>query len=382
VDWDRLENMADYHGVTPLFYASLSKHAPSAVPPHIFARLRERSRANVHHSLLFASELVKLMKRFDAANIRAIPFKGPVLAAYAYHDLTAREFTDLDIFVSKNDIVEATRVVLSQGYVSSLEDPVRAITQAVGRDGQGAFQQAHHYTFYRPDGRSRVDLQWRVADDRYFAQPLERPDLWKSEFTRIPIGGYDIRTFSPTDTLLVLCIHGSKHGWEKLKWLCDVAELLRAHATSIVWGELERVASRLRVERMVRLGLNLVGDLLDASIPPDVARTVASDKRVWTLARELRGSLFDEHRTCPTNHGNVWFYVRLKDHWRDRVRFCFRYFLQFTSSVLTPTAVDRELLPLPRSLFFVHYVFRPIRLSVKYAVLSMRLLRQKVSARV
>jgi hypothetical protein len=380
VDWGRLDRLAEFHGVEPLLYASLTKHVPTAVPARVLARLRARARANVHHCLLLTSELVKLMRRFEAANIVAIPFKGPVLAACAYGDVTARVFTDLDIFVSKSRIAEAARVVLAAGYLSASGD-ADAIAQAVGHDDLVAFRKAAHYTFYRPDGRSRVDLQWRVAADRYFAQALERPNFWEGEFSRLTIGGHEIRTFSPTDTLLVLCIHGSKHGWEKLKWLCDIAEVLRSQASSIRWHDLWRAASQLHVERMVRLGLILAGDLLGTSIPADAARAAASDGEARALAKELSDALFVENDGSPRCN-DARFYLRLKDGWSERTRFHVRYVQQVASKVFAPTAMERELLSLPRSLSFVYYVFRPIRLSVKYAAASARVLRQKVSARV
>lgn len=379
IDWERVESLAAFHGVSQLLHASLGRSAPDLVPPRVLRRFRERARANVHHSLFLCSELVRLVRRFEASNIPAVPFKGPVLAAYAYGDTTAREYTDLDVFVPKERIVDAARVVLSQGYVCSDQDAVDAIERAVDGDGEVAYTQAAHYTFYRPDGRSRVDLQWRMAE-QYFAFALGRRDPWQCRFSHVFIGACRIPTFSPTDTLLVLCAHGSKHRWEKLKWLCDIAELLRAHGAEIDWDELARAAAKQRARRMLGLGLALARELLDAPIPPEVVTATASDAAVRVLTRELRGALFATPAPSPTKLEQATFYLRLKDRWQDRARFVVRYAWQWSRSAMAPTAADQALLPLPRSLAFAQYLVRPLRLSVKFTISGLRWLGQKAGA--
>lgn len=380
VDWGRVESLASFHGVTPLLYASLARNAPQMVPPPVLRRMRDRARANVPHSLFLSSELVRLMPRFAAKGIPAVAFKGPVLAAYAYRDLTAREFTDLDIFVPKESIVAASRVILSEGYISSDGETERAIEAAVRRDGEVAFLQASHYTFFRPDGRSRVDLQWRMAQ-RYFAFTLDRRNAWLNRLSYLSLGGVEIPTFSPTDTLLVLCVHGSKHRWEKLKWLCDVAEMLREHGAAVDWEELARTAAEQGAERMVGLGLALARDVLDATVPPELVAATRTDRGVPGLVRELRGTLFATEREQPTRLEEAAYTLRLADRWQDRVRFAARYVSQSIGRVLSPTAADRALLPASRRLPFADYLIRPCRLSVQYTILGGRWLRQRALVR-
>ena len=68
-------------------------------PKTILAQLRESFRSNVQNSLLLTAELLKLVELFAASRINAIPFKGPVLAAAVYKDLSLRQFSDLDVLV-------------------------------------------------------------------------------------------------------------------------------------------------------------------------------------------------------------------------------------------------------------------------------------------
>lgn len=380
VDWERVETEAVFHGVSPLLYFNLARNTSGVVPPLVLRRMGERARANARHSLFLCSELVRLMRRFEAAGIPAVPFKGPVLAAYAYRDVTARVFTDLDVFVPRTSMVAASRVILSEGYVSAYEGGDAAIEHAVGSDGEVAYRQASHYAFYRPDGLSRIDLQWRMAE-RYFAFALDRKNDWQSRLSELSIGGCRIRTFSPTDTLLVLCVHGSKHRWEKLKWLCDIAELLREHGAKIDWDELARMAAEKRAERMVGLGLVLARDLLDAAVPREALAASAAPVAVSALARDLRKSLFADAHQSPTKLEQAAYFLHLTDRWHERGDFAVRYVKQWIWWAIVPNSADQALVPLPGPLAFLHYLLRPLRLSLKYTTLGLRWLRQKVLAR-
>ena len=41
------------------------------------------------------------------------------------------------------------------------------------------------------------------------------------------MAGREVRTFSLEDTPLLLCVHGSKHIWERLGWIADIAALTK-----------------------------------------------------------------------------------------------------------------------------------------------------------
>src|SRR5207244_11975507 len=59
----------------------------------------------------------------------------------------------------------------------------------------------------------------------------------------LPLGGTLVRTLSAEHLLLVLCAHGAKHCWERLGWICDVAELLRGTPALDLSGMLAQARS-------------------------------------------------------------------------------------------------------------------------------------------
>ena len=139
IDWANLLQIADRHRVFPLLTQSLLATCPEAVPPDILARLRHLFHAQGQHNLALTSKLLKILNLFKEHNIDAIPFKGPVLAASAYSNLLLRQNGDLDLLVKESDFQKAIDLLISQGYVQTIQVPWEV-----------------HLTY--KDGRNSIDL--------------------------------------------------------------------------------------------------------------------------------------------------------------------------------------------------------------------------------
>ena len=68
------------------------------------------------------------MQHFERRQLRAVPYKGPVLAQSAYGDLGLRSFSDLDFLISPADFERAKQALAEIGYRPSTE-----LTPAVER---------------------------------------------------------------------------------------------------------------------------------------------------------------------------------------------------------------------------------------------------------
>jgi hypothetical protein len=67
-------------------------------------------------------------------------------------------------------------------------------------------------------------LHWDLAPRGLFTLDL---DLWRARAEWFQVAGQPALRFSPEDMLLHLALHMRKHRYIGLRWLCDVAELLR-----------------------------------------------------------------------------------------------------------------------------------------------------------
>ena len=173
-----------------------------------------------------------------------------------------------------------------------------------------------------------------------------------------------VRTLSPEDLLLILCVHGAKHLWSQLGWISDVAELVRGHP-SADWPWLLAEARALGSERMLLLGLFLARDLLDAPLPEAVRPALRADRVVESLAGQVVERLFGRPRGAAGVLESALFHLRAREHVRDRLRYGVRL-------AMTTTPGDWALLPLPVRLFPLYWLLRPIRLAGKYAAGAVR----------
>jgi hypothetical protein len=219
------------------------------------------------------------------------------------------------------------------------------------------------HPFVRDDGKVVVELHWEITE-RHFL-PFDTERLW-GRLEPITLGGQGVSTFSPDDMLLILCVHGAKHAWERLGWICDVAELFRARQEDIEWEEIVAQATALGGKRMLLLGLYLANDILGAELPERVAQRVRADSTVKELAERTREQLFREtdllaghlegHEGAPAFH---LLHLRVQESLREKIR----YFIR-KSTILS--GEDWILRPLPRFLFPFYYVLRLVRLARKY----------------
>src|SRR6266498_3572757 len=266
VDWDYVYQLARRHSVLPLVYSQLSTAAPANVPPNQLARLKENYQDNVARNLLLTAELCNILQTFEAAGIEAVPHKGPALAVYAYGNPALRRFVDLDILVRKGDTLRAKELLTALGFVCGT--PWTNTQQAL------LLRTQHNLSLSREEGRIVVELHWEVASS-LFASSLQAEDFW-GRLETMPLNDITVKTLSAEDLLLSLCVHGSKHLWERLAWICDVAELVKAR-TDLNWTVLLERAVSSGNDRMLFLGLYLASSLLNAPLPEHVKSKLRAD---------------------------------------------------------------------------------------------------------
>jgi Uncharacterised nucleotidyltransferase len=349
LDWTRVLALGTSQAMLPLLHRHLAPLAVG-VPGDVRAELEARAQENLRHSLLLTGELLCLDAAFEAAGIPAVSFKGPTLAVSAYGTLALRRSLDLDILVPWEHLPRATAVLARHGY----RDPLTPLTR-VRRAFSLRF--AHELAFQRADRRVLVDLHWEIQT-RLLAVPFDTMRLVRGG-GRVVVAGRAVRTLSPDDLVLVLCAHGSHHRWDRLAWICDVAELIRRHP-ELGWTDIAAQARRLGIDRMLRLGLFLAGELLGAPVPASLAETARRDRTVRSLAGSVLDRL-DAGAAAGPSEGleEVAFYLRARERLRDRARYVFR-------ATTIPTYHEVTAVALPPPLAFLYYPMRPLRLASKY----------------
>jgi hypothetical protein len=338
VDWLFLLWKAIQHGMMPLLYWHLNALCPDSIPKAIMSRLRGHFDTNARRNLLLTGELLRMMDLLSTHGIYAVPYKGPILAASIYGNLALRQAGDLDIVIPMRDVLRVKELLMSEGY--------RPDYQLA--HGQETVLPNSQYALYRDDCGISLEIHWQFAP-KYLASSVDLAYL--SERLRpMSLGGVEIQTLSPEDLLLILCIHGGKHMWEQLRWICDIAKLIHVHQ-EMDWEWVTEQASHIGCGRMLLLGLLLANDLLGATLPEPVLEGVWADSVARSLVAQVRASLFSEPDVL---FRKVVFHLRMMDHLWDRARYCLYRAI--------PVADDRVFLALPQFLSCIHYLLRPIRL--------------------
>lgn len=345
VDWGVLLRAASGHGMLPLLYWQLDGIQSADIPPEVLNWLRGHFHANRLRSLFLTGELLKLLSELEAHDIPALPYKGPVLAASAYGDLALREFGDLDVLVRKEDVLRAREVVASLGYQPQHQ---------VGGNQEAAFlRYERQYPFVRGDG-SMVELHWRVVP-RSLSFLLGSENFWERAI-RVPLGGSRVSTFATEDALLILCLHGCAHFWERLGWIRDIATLIDA-SKSLDWERLMDRAEALNIKRMLLLSLFLAHDLMGMNLPESIVREIGNDRVVKASATRVSENLFSENSVeLSGGAARGRFHLQMMERLRDKLQYCFH-------RTTTPTSADWELTPLPAALSPFYRLLRVLRLG-------------------
>jgi hypothetical protein len=195
-----------------------------------------------------------------------------VLAVQAYGDPAMRAYGDLDLLVRQRDIRRATELMIAAGYEAAV--PLSAI-DAGKIPGQ--------YLFSNPDSKLLVELHNDLTL-RYFPRRLPLEAFFARQI-RVRFDAHEAPALSVEDELVLICIHGAKHFWDRLMWIADVAALV-SRQTGIDWHRVVDSAQAVGAERMLHTGLRLASDLLQARLPDKVQAIVQADAVAARLAEQ------------------------------------------------------------------------------------------------
>jgi hypothetical protein len=258
LDWERLWEQGHLHEVLPLISVNLQRlQGQAPLPGEWMARARRRSLATMMRNTALADELMRVTAAFTAVGVEVMPVKGIVLAETLYGSLALRPASDLDILVHPSDLPAARAALYQLGF---------------GHRAEPLFAELHHlyhdlqYFRATDSGEVCLELHWALWAER--AYHLATDTLWERAVTT-GLHGAQVRVLSPEDTLLHLAIHRSRSAL-RLRFVCDVAELLRRHSAALDWDYVLRQARVGGARTALFFGLALPQELLGAPLPDDV----------------------------------------------------------------------------------------------------------------
>lgn len=349
-DWSSFLQLAEHHGVLALVASNMAQRAPE-VPADIAQSLRSAYAENLRRNMWFAGELSRILEHFETRHMRAIPYKGPVLAQSAYGDLGLRSFSDLDLLIPPADFEPAKRALGEIGY-----HPSQELAPAVERL---FLQTGYERSFDGAAGKNLVELQWNLLPYLY-AVDAQAGDLRIGDLLaragHVSLGGAEVPCLSPEDSLLVLCLHAAKHLWARLIWVADIAESMRL--PELDCALVVRRARAMGILRIVGVSCWLAERLLATAIPAAASELVERDSEVAEIGEQYASRL-TRSATYNFESGeyfrDVW---KLRERSRDRGRYLWRL-------AWTPGPGEIAAIELPEIFFPLYRVVRIGRLLRK-----------------
>jgi hypothetical protein len=347
LNWPEAMAIAEHHRLSPIVYEIVANVAQDLISPAQLNALRQATRPSTASGMVLLRELLRLHLLFEGANILVIPYKGPILAWTAYGSFVRREYSDLDFIVEQRCIPEVVALLNASGYSSQFDSREVHAGQAESAPGQ--------YSFLSSPQKMLVEIHTERTL-RYFPTAINFQVL-TSRLITVEIGEQRIRTFSFEDTMVMLCVHGAKHFWERLNWVLDIAKL--ATVQEIDWKLVLEIAAKMESTRVLLLGLYLAHDLFGARLPDQVLQAISADRAIHKLAE----TVYEQYVGISNPSAGVLHRAVFRIRSRDGLGQGLRHTLRLA---LSPTESDRGTVRLPRWLSPLYALVRPLRLLREY----------------
>jgi len=343
--WPAFLRGAEEHRVVPVVAARAKDLDQALIPPELRDKLRELQRTQTLFALQLTAELFRLLAHCANAGIQVLITKGPALAVRCYDEPGMRQYGDLDVVIREADIRVATQAMLGLAYEPRV--PLSAID---------AKKTVGEYAFLKPGTDLLVEFHTERTL-RYHPRPLQIEKVFERS-AYVVIDGRDVPVLSLEDELVLICVHGAKHFWERLMWIADVAALISRQPLD--WDRALAVANEVGAQRILHLGLRLAADLLDAELPAHLKAAVQSDRTVAKLAAQIESRLAHRELHEIGIFQRAAFRVRMRDGFLSGLAYLLRLSLTPTEEDWT-SGKEGDRRPL------VDAISRPLRLARKHS---------------
>ena len=307
-----------------------------------------------------AQQLLDLVQEFRQARVPVLPLKGPVLSYQLWQDVALRPSVDLDLLVRPRDLTRSWDILRNLGY-RMIAPALHGLPQHLQARVLG---RVHHTVWQPPEPfQTPVELHWRPLDPRWAVRLTAAALLGRAQSTVLM--GRPVATLHPKDLLLYLALHGTKHQWNRLRWLCDFVQAWVRWGPLVDPGDLLADARKMGALKPLLLGFALMARVGAQHLPEPVASELRRFPYLWRLARDLLEDLQDGRVRRPGALSQIAYEARMMEGGRGFV--LIRGLRLLVQRFLAPTVADFRAVRFPLRWIPLYYLIRPLRwLSQKF----------------
>jgi hypothetical protein len=274
-DWQNILQESLRYKTTPLLHHTLKPLLPVLnVPADIKKQMQETYYRAAVRNMKVYQQLSRLASEFNKNNIAVILLKGAHLAEFVYGNLALRPMGDIDLLAKKEDLLKVSRLLMDQGYASQIED--------VGSS-------EHHLAPFIKKNRLRIEVHFNIYKPP-FSERFVLEDLWTRSQTHL-LHGIEMRTLSPEDLLLHLCVHTALvHGFNNgIMPFIDIFRTVEHYKPNLDWNGLVDKSRQMGLNKCLYLMLTLTDKLMGLAVPKNLWLEIkpADDEDKLRLAEEL-----------------------------------------------------------------------------------------------
>lgn len=329
--------LAEFHTVRPAFATTLDRVGVGLDGlPDAKAFLRD----NQINALQATREIARLSTELKSEGIDHLFMKGAMLGAQVFGGPEKREYNDIDLLVEPTVRNRAIAILARCDYEPVVGDPIMRRT---------FFDYMGQHIFKNGENGFVVDLHWSLVGNRPF--PIDTRAILQSR-EEFEIAGSSIPVPCIADLALLLAGHGQKEGWASFQWVLDFAAFAACYPHFDWPRALERSEER-RCSRplltVILLAKRHFGAVIDAAI-------LAKAEKNQAICEDVE-EIWQKHADrCVRQHSDdIHALTRLCETRGQRA--------QVYWNVLTNRTIgDYEAMPLPRPLWWVYHLTRPLRL--------------------
>jgi hypothetical protein len=200
-----LLELAQEHRLLPALFGAIEASGLGPHWPELHAAQQRESMRALHQ----AATTLRLLDLFEQAGCRALVLKGQALSAQLYGRADVRMSSDIDFLIDPMMMSKAHDIIIESGFKPLYPVPVGNLS-FVNKD-QAYFS-----------GKTMIELHWRLFDNQAFL-PWSFDYLWSNRSFVSLMQSKKVPTLPRGQHIFYHTLHGLRHGWQRLRWLVDLA---------------------------------------------------------------------------------------------------------------------------------------------------------------
>jgi len=273
-NWDSAVTNIIARQTAPLFFKKLPLLSNrDLIPVEATNKLQQAYYKSLSRGMVLYNAFEKVAEAFCCAtDIRVVVLKGIYLSEWLYGDIALRQFSDMDLLVSKDDAMQCLSILTELGFKPSDSAVTEFITEFIASKSE--------IVHYAPMVINDVSVEIHIKLHRQSKHYDIKIESFLNNAEKLLLRNKPVYALELHDLLIHLCVHLDKHfrgGHVQFTSFNDIVNLLEKYQHEIDWTLLVQRCDYHECELAVFRFLVLIHKFYDAALPEHILRKYESD---------------------------------------------------------------------------------------------------------